>query len=367
MEKDASNGQPSSRPLQDRDLVKGRGAQYNPANPFLKNEYVVEHLEGLDEPWEQNSKTQFFQENPKTLVNEINSPDLGQGYSMNPYQGCEHGCIYCYARNTHTYWGFGAGLDFEQKIIVKENAPEVLKTQLEHPNWVVRPIMLAGNTDCYQPIEAKKKITRRLLEVLLQYRHPVSIITKNALVLRDLDLLTELHKHRLVHVNISVTTLDESLRQKMEPRTATGARRLQVVRDLSQAGIPVNVMVAPIIPGLNDHEIPAILEASAAAGALSAAYTIVRLNGAVGETFEDWVHKAYPDRANKVLNQIKACHGGTLNDSQFGRRMTGEGQWAETIKALFKVAKHKHFKGRQMPPYDLTAFTPRSGKQLSMF
>ncbi|WP_205499897.1 PA0069 family radical SAM protein [Rufibacter psychrotolerans] len=367
MEQGASEHGHKNKPLQDRALSKGRGAQYNPTNPFLKSEYVVEHLEGLDEAWEQKSATQFFQEHPKTIVNEVNSPDLGLVYSMNPYQGCEHGCIYCYARNTHTYWGFGAGLDFEQKIIVKENAPAVLRAQLEHPKWVVRPIMLAGNTDCYQPIEAKKKITRQLLEVLLHYKHPVSLITKNALILRDLDLLTQLHRHRLVHVNVSITTLQEELRQKLEPRTATAAKRLQVVRELSAAGIPVNVMVAPIIPGLNDHEVPAILEAAAAAGALSAAYTIVRLNGAVGETFEDWIYKAYPDRANKVLNQIKACHGGTLNDSQFGRRMAGEGKWADTIRALFKIAMHRHFKGRQMPPYDLTAFTPRGGKQLSMF
>ncbi|MBC3540082.1 PA0069 family radical SAM protein [Rufibacter sediminis] len=367
MEKDSTSGRKGGRPYQGQDLTKGRGAQYNPTNPFLKNDYVVEHLEGVDEPWQMKATTQFFTEFPKTIVNEVDSADLGLVYSMNPYQGCEHGCIYCYARNTHAYWGLGAGVDFEQKIIIKENAPQVLRAQLEHPRWVVRPIMLAGNTDCYQPIEAKKKITRQLLEVLLQYRHPVSMITKNALILRDLDLLKELHQHNLVHVSISITTLDEALRQKLEPRTSTGAKRLQVVKALTEAGIPVNVMVAPIIPGLNDHEVPAILEASAAAGALSAAYTIVRLNGAIGETFEDWIHKAYPDRAPKVLDQIKACHGGSLNDSQFGRRMTGEGRWAETIKSLFKVSMHKYFKGRSMPPYDLTAFTPRSGKQLTMF
>ncbi|MFC6998783.1 PA0069 family radical SAM protein [Rufibacter roseus] len=367
MENKHTEGTKAKRPWQESDLVKGRGAQFNPTNPYLKNEYVLEHLEGLDEPWEQKTATQFFQEFPKKIVNEVTSPDLGLSYSMNPYQGCEHGCVYCYARNTHAYWGLGAGIDFEQKIIIKENAADVLKAQLENPKWVVRPIMLSGNTDCYQPIEAKKKITRQLLEVLLQYRHPVSVITKNALVLRDLDLLQELHRHRLVHVNISITSLQESVRQKLEPRTATGAKRLAVVRALSEAGIPVNVMVAPIIPGLNDHEVPAILEASAQAGALSAAYTIVRLNGAIAETFEDWIHKAYPDRAAKVLNQIKACHGGSLNDSQFGRRMTGEGKWAETIKALFQVAYRKHFAGREMPPYDLTAFTPRTGKQLTIF
>ncbi|MGV3538446.1 MAG: PA0069 family radical SAM protein [Rufibacter sp.] len=349
------------------ELVKGRGAQYNPANPYLKNEYVVEHLEGVDEPWTFHGKTEFLTEYPKKLVNEIDSPDLGLVYSMNPYQGCEHGCIYCYARNSHAYWGLGAGIDFEQKIIIKENAPQVLKEQLNHPKWKVRPIMLAGNTDCYQPIEAKKKITRQLLEVLLQHRHPVSLITKNALILRDLDLLQELSRLQLVHVSVSITTLQEELRQKLEPRTATGARRLAVVKSLSEAGVPVNVMVAPIIPGLNDQEVPAILQASAEAGALRAAYTIVRLNGAIGPLFEDWVQKAYPDRAAKVLDQIKSCHGGTLNDSQFGRRMSGEGKWADMIRSLFQVTYQRYFKGREMPAYDLTAFTPSGGKQLSMF
>ena len=208
------------------DYLKGRGAQYNPTNPYLKQEYVAAHIEGLDEPMLSNTNTEFLTERPKTVVNKVESPDLGIGYSLNPYQGCEHGCVYCYARNTHQYWGYGAGLDFERKIIVKEDAPQTLARQLESNNWQVMPIMLAGNTDCYQPIEAKKKLTRQLLEVLLQYRHPVSIITKNALILRDLDLLTELNKLDLVHVNISITTLDEKLRQKLEPRTASAAKRL---------------------------------------------------------------------------------------------------------------------------------------------
>lgn len=302
MKKNLLANQPAGNPFKSGALQKGRGAQGNPCNPYLEAKYVTEHLEGLDEEWEQQSQTKFYPEYPKKIINVIDSPDLGLGYSMNPYQGCEHGCIYCYARTTHAYWGLGAGLDFEQKIIVKEeNAPQLLKAQLEKPSWVVRPIMLAGNTDCYQPIEAKKKITRQLLEVLLQYKHPVSLITKNSLILRDLDLLQELHQHQLVHVSISITSLQESLRQKLEPRTVTGAKRLAVVRALSEARIPVNVMVAPIIPGLNDHEMPSILEASAAAGALCAAYTIVRLNGTISELFEDWVRKAYPDRASKVL------------------------------------------------------------------
>ncbi|MCJ8165094.1 PA0069 family radical SAM protein [Pontibacter sp. E15-1] len=347
--------------------IKGRGAQYNPANPYLKQEYVAEHVEGLDEPMLSDSKTTFLKEFPKKIVNKVDSPDLGLSYSLNPYQGCEHGCVYCYARNTHQYWGYGAGLDFERKIIVKENAAQTLARQLESKNWQVMPIMLAGNTDCYQPIEARKKLTRQLLEVLLQYRHPVSIITKNALILRDLDVLRELNKLDLVHVNISITTLDEKLRQKLEPRTASAAKRLEVVRQLSAAGLPVNVMVAPIIPGLNDAEIPRIIEQAAAAGACNAAYTIVRLNGSVGPLFEDWIRQAYPDKAEKVLHQIADCHGGQLNDSRFGTRMRGEGKFAEAIGKLFRMSKHKYMAGRSTKPFDYSHFCQRVGKQLGFF
>lgn len=349
------------------EFLKGRGSQYNPANPYLKHEYVAEHIEGLDEPMLSNSKTEFLPEFPKKVVNKIDSPDLGLAYSLNPYQGCEHGCVYCYARNTHQYWGYGAGLDFERKIIVKENAPEALARQLESPNWKVMPIMLAGNTDCYQPIEAKKKLTRRILEVLLQYRHPVSMITKNALILRDLDLLQELNNLDLVHVSISITTLNEQLRQKLEPRTASAAKRLEVVRQLSAAGIPVNVMVAPVIPGLNDSEIPAIIQKVAAAGASNVAYNIVRLNGSIGPIFEDWIKQAFPDRAEKVLKQIAACHGGQLNDSRFGVRMRGEGQFAAIINKLFQVSKQKYMADRHMKPYNYTHFCTRAGKQLGLF
>ncbi|WP_460921349.1 PA0069 family radical SAM protein [Pontibacter brevis] len=353
--------------MQAEEYLKGRGAQYNPANPYLKQDYVSEHVEGLDEPMLSNSGTTFFTENPKKIVNKVESPDLGLGYSMNPYQGCEHGCIYCYARNSHQYWGYGAGLDFERKIIIKENAPETLARQLENKNWQVMPIMLAGNTDCYQPIEAKKKLTRQLLGVLLQYRHPVSIITKNALILRDLDLLQELNKLDLVHVNISITTLDEKLRQKMEPRTASATKRLEVVRQLSDAGLPVNVMVAPVIPGLNDSEIPHIIRLSAEAGACNAGYTIVRLNGSIGPIFEDWIRQAFPDKAEKVLSQIADCHGGSLNDSRFGTRMRGEGKFAEAIATLFRMSKQKYMKGRSTRPYNLSHFCTRSGKQLGLF
>jgi DNA repair photolyase len=351
----------------EENYLAGRGAQFNPANQYSKNSYVTEHPEGLDEPFLQNTPTEFFSEYPKKIINPVESPDLGLSYSMNPYQGCEHGCIYCYARNTHQYWGYGAGLDFERKIIIKENAAAVLAQQLDHPNWVVRPVMLAGNTDCYQPIEQKKKITRSLLEVLLRYRHPVSIITKNSLILRDLDILQKLNDLDLVHVNISITTLNEKLRQKLEPRTATAKKRLEVVQVISAAGIPVNVMAAPIIPGLNDQEIPAILKESARLGASSAAYTLVRLNGAIGEIFRDWLHKSFPDREKKVLEQISSCHGGHLNDSVYGRRMTGEGKYAEAIGHLFRISKQKYFSGRQMKPYRYDLFCGRAGKQLPLY
>lgn len=353
--------------MKPEEFLKGRGAQYNPANKYLKLDYVAEHIEGLDEPMLTNAKTEFLPEYPKTIINKIDSPDLGLNYSLNPYQGCEHGCIYCYARNSHQYWGYSAGLDFERKILIKENAPEVLVQQLESKNWKVMPIMLAGNTDCYQPIEAKKKLTRRILEVLLKYRHPVSIITKNSLILRDLDLLTELNKLDLLHVNISITTLDEKLRQKLEPRTASAAKRLDVVRQLSTIGIPVNVMVAPVIPGLNDSEIPQIIQQSAEAGACNAAYTIVRLNGAIGPIFEDWIRQAFPERADKVLNQIADCHGGQLNDSRFGTRMHGEGNFAAIINKLFRMSKQKYMAGRSTKPYNYTHFCTPKGKQLGLF
>jgi DNA repair photolyase len=349
------------------DFFKGRGAQVNTHNKFLKNKYVQEHIEGLDEQLLENTVTQLFNENPKKIVSESNSPDLSHMHSINPYQGCEHGCIYCYARNSHEYYGFSAGLDFERKIIVKRNAPELLEKYFNKKNYQPMPIVLSGNTDCYQPIERKLKITRALLQVFLKYRNPVSIITKNNVVLRDIDILSEMAKMNLAHVNVSITSLNESLRQKLEPRTVTGTGRLAVIQKLSESGIPCRVMVAPIIPGLNSNEIPDIIKAAADRGAVSAGFTIVRLNGSIAEIFEDWIHKAFPDRAEKVLNMIKACHGGNLNDSDFGRRMSGDGHVANSIHQLYRMACVRFLAGREMPPYDLTLFTPRGGKQTSMF
>ena len=349
----------------DDGYFKGRGSQIKTENRFLKSHYVTEHPEGLDEPLLENPHTQIFHENPKKIINKVTSPDLGMMYSMNPYQGCEHGCIYCYARNTHEYYGFSAGLDFESKIIVKKNAPRILEQQLLHPNWNAVPIMLSGNTDCYQPQERKFELTRNLLKVLARYKHPVGLITKNSLVLRDLDVLKELDADRLVHVMISITTLSEDLRRIMEPRTASALKRLQTIEALATEKIPVGVMTAPIIPGLNHHEIPTLLKAAADRGALTAGMTVVRLNGAIEKIFEDWLRKNFPDRFDKVWNQICSLHGGNVNDSVFGRRMAGEGNYAESIHQLYRASKKKYFMGRSMPPLDLTKF--RKGGTLSLF
>jgi DNA repair photolyase len=347
------------------DYFKGRGAQIQSGNKFIKAAYVSDHIEGIDEPMMSAPGTQVFYETPKKIVNKVNSPDLGMMYSMNPYQGCEHGCIYCYARNSHEYWGFSAGLDFESKIIVKESAPALLERFILNPNWQPVPISVSGNTDCYQPLERKFEITRNILKVFARYRHPLGMITKNSLILRDIDLLSDLAKDNLVHVYISITTLDETLRRVMEPRTASGLKRLKTVEALAKAGIPVGIMNAPIIPGLNHHEIPDILKAAAEHGASNAGMTVVRLNGSIGRIFEDWLRKNFPDRFDKVWNQICALHGGNVNDSQFGRRMTGEGNFADTIHQLFRVSKKKYFGDRRMPAIDLTKF--RRGGNLSLF
>jgi DNA repair photolyase len=348
-------------------FFKGRGAQVNTHNKFLKNKYVLAHVEGIDEPLLENTATQLFEETPRNIVSESNSPDLSHMYSINPYQGCEHGCIYCYARNSHEYYGFSAGLDFERKIIIKPTAPVLLEEYFNKKNYQPVTIMLSGNTDCYQPVERKLEITRKLLQIFLKYRNPVSIITKNNLILRDLDILTELGKLNLVHVNVSITSLDEQLRQKLEPRTVTALGRLSVIQKLSQNNIPVRVMAAPIIPGLNSNELPAIIKASADRGARSAGYTIVRLNGSIAEIFTDWLHKTFPERADKVLNMIRSCHDGQLNDSQFGRRMSGEGKIAQSIGQLFKMACNRFLADREMPELDHTLFVPLKGKQTILF
>ncbi len=349
----------------DDSYFKGRGAQIKTENRFLKAQYVTEHSEGLDEPLLETPNTQIFIENPRKIVNKVDSPDLGMVYSMNPYQGCEHGCVYCYARNTHEYYGFSAGLDFESKIIVKKNAAQALEQQILGRNWQVAPIVLSGNTDCYQPQERKFQLTRQMLQVMARYRHPVSLITKNSLITRDIDILKDLASDNLVHVMISITTLDEDLRRVMEPRTASSVKRLKTIEALAQANIPVGVMNAPIIPGLNHYEVLNVIKAAADHGAATAGMTVIRLNGAIGKIFEDWLRKNFPDRFEKVWNQICSMHGGQVNDSNFGRRMGGDGNVADAIHQLFRTAKNKFMAGRTIPPYDLTKF--RKGGNLSLF
>ncbi|WP_298755242.1 PA0069 family radical SAM protein [uncultured Psychroserpens sp.] len=354
-----------------KSIIKGRGAQQNVHNRFfeLSHEQRDDFLEYCAKEGEQadQNKTLYLPVFPKTIVNKVTSPDVGMAYSMNMYQGCEHGCIYCYARNSHEYWGFSAGLDFERRILIKKDAPKLLEAFIKRKSWKAHPIVMSGNTDCYQPAEKTFKITRQCLEVFLKYKHPVGIITKNALILRDLDILQELAKDNLVSVNISITSLSETTRRILEPRTASIKKRLKTVKILSEHGVPVNVMLAPIIPSINSHEILPMAKSVSDAGALSIAHTIVRLNGAIGEIFTDWIHKALPDRAEKVLHQIENCHGGTLNESRFGKRMSGEGQIAKQIHDLVKLARLKYFKGKTMPKLNIELHEPFKDGQMRLF
>ena len=354
-----------------KSTIKGRGAQLNVYNRFfqLSHEMRDDFLEFCQKEGEQpdKNKTLYLPVFPKTIVNKVKSPDVGMAYSMNAYQGCEHGCIYCYARNTHEYWGYSAGLDFERRILVKKDAPQLLENLLKKTSWKAYPIVMSGNTDCYQPAEKQFKITRQCLEVFLKYRHPVSIITKNALILRDLDILKALAKDNLISVNVSVTSLAEKTRQVLEPRTAAIKRRLETVKVLSDNGIPVNVMLAPMIPSINSHEILPLAKAASENGALSIAHTIVRLNGAIGEIFTDWIKKTMPDRADKVLHQIENCHGGTLNDSRYGTRMRGEGKIAEQINNLVRLARLKYFKDKAIPKLNCNLHEQFKHGQLKLF
>lgn len=351
--------------------LKGRGAQLNVPNRFfeLSHEMRDDFLEFCQKEGEESDKkkTLYLPVFPKTIVNKVKSPDVGMAYSMNAYQGCEHGCVYCYARNSHEFWGYSAGLDFERRILIKKDAPKLLEAQLKKKSWKAFPIIMSGNTDCYQPAEKIYKITRACLEVFLKHKHPVGIITKNVLILRDLELLKALAKDNLVSVNMSITSLSEDTRRILEPRTATIKKRLETVKVLSENGIPVNVMLAPIIPSINSHEILALAKAASDYGASSIGHTIVRLNGAIGEIFSDWIKKTMPDRADKVLHQIESCHGGTLNDSRYGTRMRGEGKIAEQINNLVKLARHKYFKDKAMPKLNCGLHEPFKNGQLKLF
>jgi len=344
-----------------------RGAQFNPKNKFLNSAYLREHNEAIDD-WEAEKRdTEYIFDHSRTIVNKVTSPDVGMTFSLNPYQGCEHGCIYCYARNSHEYWGYSAGIDFESRIVVKKNAPSLLRKYFDNKNWQPTTIMLSGNTDCYQPIERKMKITRTLLEICLEYRNPVSILTKNALVLRDLDILQDLNKYDLVSVGTSITSTDEQLRRVMEPRTATYKARLKVLATLSANNIYTGLMNAPLIPGLNDMHMHDTLKAASDAGAKWAGYTVVRLNGALSGLFKDWLGKSFPDKANKVWNQISDCHGGKVNDSRFGNRIVGEGKFAEVIKAQFLLYCRKFNLNEEHKQLNTTLFRRVEDKQLKLF
>ncbi|MCA0152297.1 PA0069 family radical SAM protein [Winogradskyella vincentii] len=357
--------------MNSRTKIKGRGAQLNVKNRFveLSHEMREDFLEYCSKEGElvDGNKTKYIDVYPKTIVNKVTSPDVGMAYSMNPYQGCEHGCIYCYARNSHEFWGYSAGLDFERNILVKKDAPILLENILKKKSWKAKTIVMSGNTDCYQPAESIYEITRECLKVFLKYKHPVGIITKNALILRDLDLISQLAKQNLISVNISITSLSEHTRRLLEPRTATTKKRLNVVKKLSENNIPVNVMLAPIIPSINSHEILPIAKCVSEAGALNMVHTIVRLNGAIGEIFTDWIKKSLPDSADKVLNQIEDCHGGNLNESRFGIRMRGEGKIAKQINDTVKLAKAKYFKGRSIPKLNDTLHENYKTNQLKLF
>lgn len=319
--------------------IKGRGATRQPANRF--DAIAYEREPDWDDSDEPHPDTQFIPDASKSIIATNDSPDISFEASLNPYRGCEHGCIYCYARPTHEYLGFSAGIDFETKIMVKHDAPELLRNALASPKWQPKTLVLSGVTDPYQPVERKLQLTRRCLEVLAVFRNPVGIVTKNRLVTRDIDVLSELARHDAAHVCLSVTTLDVSLNRLMEPRTSLPRQRLDAIAQLAAAGIPAGVMVAPVIPGLNDEEIPSILEAAANAGARTAAYTMLRLPLAVAPLFEAWLEAHYPNRKDRVMNRLRSLRGGKANDPRFGSRMQGEGFHADQIAGLFAVACRK--------------------------
>ena len=342
-------------------MKKGQGAQKNEINRFDRYTFEAE-----DEDFEK-VKTSFTEVFPKTIVNEVKSPDLRMEYSMNPYQGCEHGCSYCFARPTHEYWGFSAGLDFERKIMVKKNAPELLEKFFQKRNYVPKTIMLSGNTDCYQPAERQFEITRKILKVCLDYRHPISILSKNALVLRDLDLLKPMAEQNLVSVGLSIPTINEEIRRKMEPRTSSTYNKLKAIEILSENQIPTMAMVAPVIPGLTSDESLNILKTVSEAGAQTFGYSLIRLNDTVEPVFVNWINAKFPDRAQKVLNLIRSMRGGKLGEKRYHERYKGEGNIAEMIHNTFALGRRKFFADKEMPKLSSENFTGTKAQQLRLF
>jgi len=345
----------------------GRGARFNPPNRFESL-----HVEADPDcpPEEQpNPRTQFFYDATESLLTKNDSPDVGFTFGLNAYRGCEHGCAYCFARPFHEYLGWSSGLDFETKILVKLRAPELLRAELSSPRWKPQPIGMSGVTDCYQPAERHFRLTRQCLEVCAEFRQPIFIITKNALVTRDLEILSELARYRCTAVNVSVTTLDADLAGELEPRASRPPARLRAIRELSAAGIPVNVLVAPVIPGLTDHELPAILEAVAAAGATRASYVLLRLPYAVKDVFTQWLDDHVPTKKTRILDRLRALRGGKLYDSSWGSRMSGEGVFAEQLDRLFTVAARRAGLNQTVDHIELATehFRRRAGNQLELF
>lgn len=356
--------------------IHGRGTAENPRSRFetLSIEPSAPvgpgGADGRDEGPRDVSgpETRYLRDRSRSVLTRNDSPDVGFDVSLNPYRGCEHGCVYCYARPTHEYLGFSAGLDFESRILVKVNAADLLRSELAAPSWRPRTIAMSGVTDPYQPVERKLEITRDCLEVLAEARQPVSIVTKSRLVLRDRDVLMELADHEAARVTLSVTTLDEQLRRSLEPRAPTPEARLDAIEKLAAAGIPVGVFVAPVIPGLTEHELPSILEAAAERGARHAGYVPLRLPHGVSELFEAWLERHSPDRKEKVLNRVRSMRGGRLNDPRFGTRMKGEGEWARQLNSLHAVTCDRLELNRDTSGLSTASFrAPRTGPQMELF
>jgi DNA repair photolyase len=343
---------------------RGRGAAFNPANRFERL-HVTEDAAALDEDDLRQIPTQFLTDTSRSILSKNDSPDVPFTYSVNPYRGCEHGCIYCYARPSHEYLGFSAGIDFETRIVVKPDAPQLLEQAFMKPGWVPQVVVISGNTDSYQPVERKLGLTRQCLEICLKFGNPVGIITKNYLVTRDIDILQRLSERNLVHVSVSITSLRDDVIRVMEPRTSRPARRLEAIARLSEAGISVGVNAAPIVPGLTDEEMAPILKAASDHGAKCASYIVMRLPGPVKELFMEWVHREFPDRAEKVLRRIRSMRGGELSDPRFGSRMRGEGEWAQTLRDVFRMSCRRY--GLTSKPDLSTEHFRRPGAQIDLF
>lgn len=352
---------------------RGRGTVENPPNRFERlsiesDDGAWEEIAATDPDFEpRRVRTEFLRDDSQSILSSNTSPDIGFTHSLNPYRGCEHGCAYCYARPYHEYLGYSSGIDFESRILVKERAPELLEEELAKKSWRPTPLACSGVTDCYQPIERRLEITRRCLAVLADFRQPVGIITKNALVTRDLDLLAELAAHGAAKVVLSLTTLDAELASVLEPRASRPAARLAAMRTLSDAGIPVGASIAPIIPGLNDHEIPALTEAAAAHGASSASGTMLRLPYAVKDVFAAWLERFEPGRKDLILARIREVRDGKLNDTDYGNRMTGTGPLAEQIAQLLRISKRRAGLDRPRVPLSTAAFRRRTPGQMELF